>query len=261
MVWLIARKEMTEQIRDGRFKLATLIVLLLSLASLIAGWQSYREFKAQHQLAEEAEWQRWLNQGEKSSHSAAHYGIFVFKPQMPLSIIDKGIDPYVGVTARLEVHTQNIFQFRPVEDSTSLRRFGEVTVASTAQILVPLMIVILTFNSFAGERQQGTLRQILSIGVKSRSLIIGKVIGSSLPLFIILIPLSMVCSVVILANTLTDSVSNNILKLLVMTLGYIVYFTIFIGMGLAVSAKSVSSRQALIVLLFFWFINCLMAPP
>jgi ABC-2 type transport system permease protein len=48
---------------------------------------------AQHELARRATREQWLHQGVKNPHSAAHYGVYAFKPKMPLSLVDQGVDP------------------------------------------------------------------------------------------------------------------------------------------------------------------------
>ena len=100
---------------------------------------------------------QWLNQTKKNPHSAAHYGVYAFKPKSPLAIVDTGIDPYMGVAVWLEAHKQNEFKYRPAQDRTAVQRFGEMTAPRSLQVLVPLFIVLMTFSAFAGEREQGTL--------------------------------------------------------------------------------------------------------
>ena len=93
------------------------------------------------------------------------------------SLVDTGIDPYVGVAAWLEAHKQNEFKYRPAQDRTAVQRFGELTAAEVLQVLLPLFIVLMTFSAFSGEREQGTLRQLLSLGVRPRELLAGKALG------------------------------------------------------------------------------------
>jgi ABC-2 type transport system permease protein len=50
------------------------------------------------------------------------------------------------------------------------------------------------------------------------------------------------------------------LRVLVMSLGYMLYLAAFVGLALAASAFFRSVRTALIVLLGFWVANCLIAP-
>src|SRR5689334_23438397 len=146
MVATIVAKEAKEIVRDGRFRWAAGIVLGLLIAAVALGWQHYREVNAQHVEAQRATRNQWLTQGIKNPHSAAHYGVYAFKPKLPLSLVDQGIDSWTGVAAWLEAHKQNEFKYRPAQDATAVQRFGELTGASVLQLLIPLVIILLTFQ-------------------------------------------------------------------------------------------------------------------
>jgi ABC-2 type transport system permease protein len=260
----IARKEFAEVARDGRFRWAFGAIFTLLASSLLMGWRHYAEARRQIEAARAEQRELWLNTPDRNPHSAAHHGIYVFKPVMPLSAVDDGIDSYSGVSFLLDAHDQNLSQHKPVEDTTAIQRFSETTAATTLQVLVPLLIVLLTFHSFAGEREQGTLRQVLSLGVRRRDLAFGKGLGSAGPILLLLIPAAVIG---VLAMRLAVAPQGpqqewtmNWARLLAMVLGYLVYFAIFTGVSLMVSARAATARMALVTLLAFWFINCLVAP-
>jgi ABC-2 type transport system permease protein len=175
----IVRKEILETVRDGRFRWGAALVGVLLFLSLAAGFAQRQEVGRAHASAQAMSWTQWLEQGDKNPHSAAHYGIYVFRPVSTLSFVDRGVDPYMGVSTWLEAHYQNPFEHRAVQDTPALARFADLTAANTLQLLVPLLILLLAFRSFTGEREQGTLRQLLSVGVDPRRLATGKVLGVS----------------------------------------------------------------------------------
>ncbi|MGH9631626.1 MAG: ABC transporter permease [Bryobacteraceae bacterium] len=259
LVRRIARKELVEMLRDRRLRWAAVIIFSLLLVSLALGWQHYREVSRQHEEAQRITREQWLNQGEKNPHSAAHYGVYAFKPKMPLSLLDKGIDGYTGVAVWLEAHKQNDFKYRPAQDATAVQRFGELTGASVLQFFLPLLIVLLTFTTFAGEREQGTMRQILSLGVSPKTLAAGKALGAACAVGVLLVPAA-VLGVIAIGLASGDPMQMTFPRLLVMSIGYLLYFGAFIGISLAVSAAASSSRQALVVLLAFWIWNSLVSP-
>jgi ABC-2 type transport system permease protein len=121
MVLTIARKEFTEMARDGRFRWMGGIVLLLLFASLALGWKHYRQVKTEHDAAQAASRDTWVNQGRRNPHSAAHYGVYAFKPKSQLSMVDTGVDPYVGVAVYLEAHHM-CTQMRGVREASPLTR-------------------------------------------------------------------------------------------------------------------------------------------
>ena len=260
MIARIARKEFTEMARDGRFRLAAGIVMALLLASLALGWSHYRDVNAQHEEARRSTRQQWLKQGRKNPHSAAHYGIYAFKPKMPLSLVDRGVDAYTGVAAWLEAHKQNEFKYRPAQDATAVARFGELTAAAVLQLLIPLLIILLAFPAFAAERELGTLRQLMSLGVLPSDLALGKGMGIAAALGTLLVPATAVGVTAIGLASGADALGADAGRLAVMALGYLLYFGTFVGLALAVSALSGSSRTALILLLGFWIANGLIAP-
>jgi len=255
----IARKELTEMLRDGRFRALAGVVLAVSLVSLAAGWRHYDDLSRQHRTAQSATREQWLRQPNKNPHSAAHYGVYAFKPKSQLAIVDTGIDPYMGVAVWLEAHKQNEFKYRPAQDRTAVQRFGEMTAAETLQILVPLFIVLMTFSAFAGEREQGTLRQLLSLGVSRRTLALGKALGSAAALGLILVPATIAGVAALLLTSRDGLLASEPTRAVWLAIVYLAYFAIVVAIALAVSARARSARLALVILLTFWFANGLVA--
>jgi ABC-2 type transport system permease protein len=244
MITTIARKEGTELMRDGRFRWAAVTILVLLLAALVAGARHQRDLVAQQHAAQAAERDRWLAQTPKNPHSAAHYGLYAFKPRLAPAFLDPGVEPYTGVTVWLEAHRQNELLFRPAEDATLAQRFGDLTVALVLQVVLPLAIVLLAFGAFAGERERGTLRQLLALGLRPRELVLGKLLGIGAALSLIVLPAALLGAG----------------RFLVLTLVHVLWLAVFVLVTLAVSARAPSPRFALVVLLGFWALNCLLAP-
>jgi ABC-2 type transport system permease protein len=263
MVAKIARKEMLEMMRDGRFRWASGIVLALLVAALLMGWKHHQQLTEQRDAAQAADQQQWIAQGARNPHSAAHFGKYAFKPATPVSFLDRGLNSYLGIAVWLEAHYQNPFRYRPAEDATAVQRFGELTAAVVLQLLVPLLIVILTFSVFAGEREQGTLRQLLSLGVRKNSLAFGKALGVSGALLLLLVPATQV-GVAALALAATGDASDGLSaswgRFIAMILSYLCYFGAFLGISLAVSAVARTARMALLILIAFWIVNGLITP-
>ncbi|MEM6647789.1 MAG: ABC transporter permease subunit [Bacteroidota bacterium] len=258
MIWTIARKEATEMLRDQRFQWATGITLVLLLASLFVGWTHYTDVEAQRMLAQTSDREVWLNQGEKNQHSAVHFGTYAFKPNSPLTAMDRGVLPFTGVAVFMEGHRMADAQFRPAEDATAVQRLGSLTAASTLQILVPLLLILLAFATFAGEREQGTLRQLLSLGVDPRTLAAGKALGVVVPLLILIVPAAVLG---VLSLMLLDGPEALSFGRFAMLLGiYVLYFALVLLLTLVVSARATSARSALVGLLGFWLLTTFVVP-
>jgi ABC-2 type transport system permease protein len=141
-----------------------------------------------------------------------------------------------------------------------LQRFGELTAAGVLLLLLPLMIIFLAFDAFAGERESGTLRQALSIGVTKSHLVFGKVIGIAVVLFVLLVPATVVGVLALALATGNDLLLSSLPRFALMSLSYLLYFSGFLGITLAVSAIAPTSRMALVTLIGFWIFACLIVP-
>ncbi len=259
MIAAIARKEFLDAWRDGRFRIAAVVILALLGVALLLAWQQVERTRAERTAAATMERENWLNQGEKNSHSAGHYGVYVFKPLPPLAVFDRGLEPFVGTTVFLEAHRQNQAAFLPAQDATAMRRFGELTAAAGLQLLVPLLIVLLTFSALAGERDRGTLRQVLSLGVLPRDLVLGKALGLGAVLASLLLPIALIGAVA-LAKLPGGDAGGGWVRLAWLGGAYTLYFGAILAVCLAVSAVASTARTALATLLVCWAANAVLAP-
>lgn len=255
----IAVKDATETWRDGRFRWAAVLLGLLIVAAVAGGAEHQSSVAAQHRDAQRVERDTWLDKGEMNPHAAAHYGAFVFKPVQPLAALDPGLDPFTGVFVFLEAHKQQLARYRPIEDAAPTRRLGLLTPATGALVLLPLFVVCLTFASVAGEREQGTLRPLLALGIARRDVWVGKALGAMMPVVAVMLP-----SVAAGAAALWwiappgAAVGGRALGLLAV---YGAHTLVWVGLGLLVSARARTAQAALATLLALWFASTFVMPP
>ncbi|WP_422080606.1 ABC transporter permease [Ulvibacterium sp.] len=251
-------KETKELFRDGRVRLAFFIVVLLLGVAVWISARQYENVNRQYETAKTAERTIWDNQGEKNPHSAAHYGTYAFKPKYPLSLVDQGVDKYAGTSIFLEAHKRNEAQFSAAADQTGLARFGDLTPDFILLFIIPLLIILLGYNSFTKEREMGTLTLLKSQGISTWKWILGKWTALFIPILLITTILFLVAGV--LLSGLKDFGIFNWSALLVMFVVYMGYYIIFINIVLLISAKTKKSGVSLVISLGVWIIACLAAP-
>lgn len=257
MILTVARKEFREIIRDGRIKWSALILAVMLVAALGTAGQRYADISVERASAQEVVNMQFAAQGEKNPHAAAHYGLYAFKPVTPLSFFDTGVGSYTGVSVWLEAHNRNDAEGEPARDATAIARFGELTGAFTLQMLLPLLVILLAFPSFAGERETGTLRQVLSMRVSSVELLFGKAIGACAALSVFVGPILLLGLIgLAFAPDGLDYLGHG----LVLVVLYIVYALIFLFLTLAVSANVKTAQTALVVMVGFWAVSSFVLP-
>ena len=246
-------------IRDIRIQIAGIFLIVLMLVAVLVGRQGQQQIQKERVKAQAGMYDKWVNQGSKHPHSAAHYGQFAFKPKPVLSFLDVGLDNYTGISVFLEAHKQNEVLFSAAQDSNGMTRFGEMTVALILQVLMPLLIIFLTFNIFSREREEGTLKLIHAQGITMRQLLIGKVWGTYAMVLLIFIPV--ICLAYLLLDQASTSLDQSVsIKFLGLSIGYGLYFLVFVLMSVLISAFAKSSGLSLLTLLGLWITACIILP-
>lgn len=259
-LFLIVRKEIKIALREKRvISLGAIIVLLLGIA-LYAGYISYQQQREIITETQQQKRQQWLEQGDKHPHIAAHYGTFVFKPKTALSLFDLGLDTYTGTSMYLEAHYQHEFMFRPAQDHSSMIRFGELSAALVLQILMPLLIIFFAFASFTRERESGTLKLLMSLGISFRTLTWGKICAHGIILATLLLPFvigTMILSIMGLQQGVIPDVP---VRVVLLALIYGAYLFFFVAFSVWLSLRSSTGRNALLALLTSWIFFTILLP-
>lgn len=258
MIGKTISKELKELFRDGRIRLAGIIVLLLLGVAVWISSSQYKLARQHYETARKAERALWENQGEKNPHSAAHYGTYAFKPEYPLGLLDKGIDKYAGTSIYMEAHKRNEAQYSPVADQTGLARFGELTPDFILLFIIPLLIMLMGYNSYTKEKELGTLSLLKSQGVKGWKILFGKWSALFLPVATLTLLLFLIAGGMISGSKEFESFSWASLGLLFLV--YLVYYAIFVNIVLLVSRLAKRSGIALVTLLGIWILACLAVP-
>lgn len=175
MLTALIRFEIVKLIRDSRVAAAAITFAGVLLLSGIAATIDLRHNAQIKQAIATEERQRWLNQGDKDPHSAAHYSIYAFKPALPMQAVDPGISPFVGETVWLEAHLQNDLLSRPQQDANAFERMGLIDPSGLLMRFGPLVIALLAFSAAARERELGVLGLALATAPRRAPYLIAKI--------------------------------------------------------------------------------------
>jgi ABC-2 type transport system permease protein len=260
MIRRIAAREFLDVARDGRLRVIAGLLVALLVAAAAVGSIEARRVAADRTAAAKTTRTQWNDQPSRNPHGAAHFGMYAVRPAGPLTAVDRGLDRYLGTAVYMEAHYQNPVRYRPAEDGTAVDRMAELTVAGILQLLIPLLIVLLTFGAFAGEREAGTLRQLLSLGVPRRAFLVGKALGIAAVLAVVAVPAALVGALALSVSVDASGLAHVGTRSVLMAGGYVLYYVACLGLGLAVSAIAPSSRVALLVLTGWWAVTGFVVP-
>jgi ABC-2 type transport system permease protein len=247
-------------LRDKKLIITGFIFLLLVSLSIVGGYRHYHQITRDRQESQNLVRKSWLNQREKNPHSAAHYGTFAYRPMSVLSFFDLGIDTYAGNSIYLEAHRQNEPRFSVASESSSIIRFGELTVAFILQVILPLFIFFIGFNIISKEREDNTLKIIFSQGIDMKRLAWAKLIALLGLICMLLIPIFI--GILILGYKTLSEPDGFLFpsRVSILFLTYFLYVFILCAITVCISAMMKNSRNALLLLLGVWIFSCIILP-
>jgi ABC-2 type transport system permease protein len=259
LVLLIARNFLRNIFSTGAAYAILVSVVLLLAYGAYSGWKTYSDQNEIRIGYQQKARESWENNPDKHPHRMAHFGSFAFRIKHPLSIFDFGLESFTGNAVYLEAHKQNTVNFSEASMSTGLLRFGEISMATVLQIVLPLVIIFIGFNAVSEERENGTLRTVLIQGANWKSIIAGKTLGLLL-IGTMIIGFAMLFLLVSLAFSEVVVDVDLVLRGCAIFVLYIAFCAVIAVSTVLVSASSRSSRNALITLLGGWLVFAVILP-
>jgi ABC-type transport system involved in multi-copper enzyme maturation permease subunit len=127
-------------------------------------------------------------------------------------------------------------------------------------ILLSLAALIFSYDAVCGEKEDGTLKLMMSNHLARAKILLGKVIGGTLTLLIPFV-LSLVLGLfVILLNSRVAWTGTDWATLAFVFLGEVIYIFLFLIIGVFLSASHHSSSASIMTSLFVWVLLILVIP-
>lgn len=255
----IARNDLRMYVRSGVFvALAVALVALLAGAAALSS-QRLATFERERNVAEAIDREVWDAQGSRNPHAAAHFSRYAFKPISELMAFDPGVTDYTGLALWMEAHYQNPAVFRRAEDLGDAGRFADLSPAWIMQYIAPLFLFLILFAAIAGEREQGTWRQMAAAGLSSKRILTGKLMAAGCVIGALMI-LALLLSLWGTGSNDRSVLSDVFVRGVGLAVAYGLYLIAFGAVAIGVSALCREKRTALIALVGIWAVSFVLIP-
>jgi len=244
----LIRKELLANLLTLRLAVALVFTVLLSVLTTVIGSVEHSTRMDAYRAAG-AEFRDDLDQATVYAQVQPH----VVVPPQPLSLFCRGVDKTAGQVV-------NIFiDWIPAGPSglegsgnNLMKIFVEIDFATVVTVLLSFLAVVLGFDAVCGERERGTLRQMLVNPVPRGSIIAAKLIGGLLSLWLPL-AIAFVLSLLIASSNPDVLFSGDdwVRLALLFVLSCLFLGQVF-SLSLMVSTLTRDSATALIICLFAW---------
>lgn len=180
------------------------------------------------------------------------WGKPVQKEAEPLSVYVTGTNELLDRVFQMDEANGSLFEMHAINTDIFRQYFPLIDFNYLVRVILSFLAMVVGFDAFCGEKQQGTLKLMLSNSVKRSTVVLGKIWGN---LFTLLVPLIfsslLYYTILSIKPTIHFSASDNI-RLLLILLASLIYLSIFLLISLAVSASSGSITESIIKNFIIW---------
>lgn len=268
-MWHITKREIYDNLNSLRFALTTVLLLALMVTNAVKHLREHPKRVQRYQDAVTESLNHLTDRANDSLYTLAQYGPGNFyKKPSPLHFCANGGETLLPDA--VEVDEPPVFMTdaegnRLLEGIWSLSypdanlqnknvgpKVSQVDWAFIIGYILSLIALWFTFDAFSGEREQGTLRLMLANSIPRHTVLIGKFLGA-------LLSISIPFALAVLVNLLLISTASTVHltteawgRLGIIFCLALLYTSLFVALGLLVSARVQQSAVSLMILLLTW---------
>jgi len=254
----IVRKELLENLLSYRFPLFFLITAVLILVSLYVHNADYhkhvRDHSEQVRLAQEE-----LASSRMSDLMMGRVKIRGFLPPTALSVLATGFESSLPRYHEFEPEGPKPGASASGEESI-LSVFGKLDFLFIIQMVVSLIVLLFASDMIAGEKEMGTLRAILANSAPRHTLLLGKLTGGFLTVWIPFVVVFVLGLIVLGLMSFPIGGADYPARLAAIFLATSVFLLAYYAIGLMISASSSRSRTSLVAILLVWIVFQIVIP-
>lgn len=258
MLGLLTMKEFLAHFKSLRFQISFLLIVgIMTFSGLMFSIKYRQELEdfSQNRI----ENSDLLSEHAENLSTVAFSRQQVYTAPSPLELLAEGRRKLLPNSFKVNVFTLS-YPEQKTRANYLLSRFNDLDWSFIIVYFLSFLALLLTYDAISGEREDGTLRLLMSYSVGRDKVLLAKFLGAFL---IIIIPLALGILVDILILMVSGSVAFELshwAKLLCVIGVSVVFLSLFLFIGLLVSTRSAHSVVSMISLLLIWTVLVIIIP-
>jgi ABC-type transport system involved in multi-copper enzyme maturation permease subunit len=255
MMRLVIEKELREIIGSTKFAVAFGVCSLLILLAFYVGATEYHTSVARYEASKKENLKQmegvtdWLNVRDHR----------IFLPPQVLASLVAGVSNDIGRTTPVRGRGEVAPDDSRYNEEPVYAVFRFLDLEFIVVIVLSLFAVLFTYDGICGEKERGTLCLSFAGPLSRRTYMTGKLLGSFLALGVpLLIPLLL--GALMLPIMGVPMTGDEWMRLALIVVAGLLYFGAFLTLGIAVSALTLRSSNAFLILLVVWISAVLIIP-
>ena len=248
-LWLIIQREFVSNVLTSRFMIGFIVCLTSTVAAVFVQVEDYeKRLEAYHVAVQEHQEETRTWDIYSQINPKAHR-----KPN-PLSIFNIGMEKSGADMVSIELATP-IWEKEAQKqgsDNPFLSIFLSVDVIFVFKIVLSALAILFAYNTISGEREDGTLKLVLSNPIPRDAFVLGKYLGGMLSLVPIVVISFAVGFVIAYASPVTAFNGSDLLRLVIVLVVSLLYVSICYLLGMLLSVCTKEAGTTLILSMFIW---------
>ncbi|OGG54968.1 MAG: hypothetical protein A3F84_27485 [Candidatus Handelsmanbacteria bacterium RIFCSPLOWO2_12_FULL_64_10] len=261
MLGHLIRKEILDHILGFRFLILSALAGLVIWLSLYSGYSYYQSCLKDYRLAQAATEDRLRRiQMAEDWREIEKIGFHVHKPPTPMNIFVRGLEPVLGRSILHPASTNKQAKQSAEAAEPILGLFPPLDLGLVVQVVLSLFVLLFTYDAVCGEKEAGTLRLTSSFSVPRDRLLLGKLLGVSIPMHVAFgLPVLLGVGVLLLMPDV-NLTNPELLRLGLILVTFGLYLTAFACAGLLASCLTHRAATSFVILLAFWTGSVIVLP-
>ena len=254
MISVIIMKELKAVLLSPKFTATFAVCSVLMLLSVYVGINEYRASTRQYETA-----MQLAKQEMRETSSWSGLSNRIYRRPDPMQIFVSGVNYDIGRWSNVDQFSTVKLRHSAYSDDPIFAVFRFVDFSFIVTVVLSLFALLFTYDAINGERESGTLQLTFSNAVPRAQYIVGKLVGAWLGLVVpLLVPVTL--AVLMLLIYRIPFSPGHWMRLGILLGTAVVYFTVFIAVGLFVSALTRHSSTSFLVALVIWVLAVLILP-
>ena len=247
MIWIIAKKEVLLNLMTFKFAVGTILCVVLMavfMPVLVGDYQQRLKDYNENISANEAELRK--------VHVYKNITPTVYRPPNVLSVFSGGIDKYLENSEKIGIFGDSGLEMEISETNTLLSVFPALDIALIFKIIISILALLMAYDLISGEKEQGTLKLILSNTTARYQVLLGKVIAGLMTLVVPVTVSFIVGLLILVLSAMVSITGTEWFRIVLMYFTSLIFVSVMFNLGLLLSCLSKNSATSLVFGLFLW---------
>lgn len=184
----------------------------------------------------------------------------VYRRPSVLSVFSEGLEKRLGGSAKIEYESVPEINMTVTADNPFLSIFPSLDVSLIFKIVLSLLVLLFAYDAISGEREQGTLKLIMSSSLPRYHFLLGKIVAGLITLTIPITIAFIIGLLILEFSPMVDLTGSDWARIVLIYVSSLIFISAMYNVGLFFSALAKESAISLMLALLFWVVSVVVIP-